>query len=402
MQTLTVKLRKHHPGQAQLTREARRFNVVAWGRRGGKSAYGEDRLIHPALAGQPVGWFGPTYKVLGDAWRDVRRILQPVTLSSNATDRRIELITGGAVEMWTLENKDAGRSRKYKRVIIDEAGLVHDLGAIWQEAIRPTLADLEGDAWFLGTPKGMNYFKRIFDYGQDPLRPEWKSWQMPTSVNPFIKASEIAAARQELPERTFRQEWLAEFIEDAGGVFRKVRGAATCQRREPYSGRFVAGLDWAQTHDFTVMVVIDADTRRVVDMDRFNQIDWAIQRGRVKAMTERWGVTDILAESNSIGGPNIEALWADGLPVTAFETTATSKPPLIESLALAFEKSEIEILDDPVLIGELEAYERTVSAVTGRSRFGAPEGMHDDTVMALALAWQGVATSGPLFFFAED
>jgi hypothetical protein len=165
------------------------------------------------------------------------------------------------------------------------------------------------------------------------------------------------------------------------------------------SNRFLLNY---KRYDFTVLVVMDAQTRRVVDMDRFNKVDWVFQRERVKMMAAKWQAHQIVAESNSIGGPNIEALQREGLPVIAFETTASSKPPLIESLALAFEQGEIEILDDPVLVGELEAYERTVNAMTGRSRYSAPEGAHDDCVMSLALAWQGVAAGGPLFAWEMD
>lgn len=74
--------------------------------------------------------------------------------------------------------------------------------------------------------------------------------------------------------------------------------------------------------------------------------------------------------------------------------TATSKPPLIESLALAFEREECRWQDDPIWTGELEAYERKVSPITGRSQYSAPEGMHDDTVIARALAWEAVQRAG--------
>jgi hypothetical protein len=154
------------------------------------------------------------------------------------------------------------------------------------------------------------------------------------------------------------------------------------------------GVDWAQMHDFTVLTVLDRATRRMVDWQRFNQLDWALQRGHLTSMVRTWKVKRIIAERNSIGSPNIEALHREGLPVMAFDTTATSKPPLIESLVLAFERSEIGILANEVLIGELEAYERTVSEQTGRSRYSAPEGQHDDCVMSLALAWHGVMHGG--------
>ena len=86
----------------------------------------------------------------------------------------------------------------------------------------------------------------------------------------------------------------------------------------------------------------------------------------------------------------------DGVTIAPFQTTPSSKPPLIESLALAFERAEAQWQDDPVWTGELEAYERTVSPVTGRSRYNAPDGMHDDCVMSLALAWHGVAHHMPM------
>ena len=357
---------------------------------GGKTRLGIDRLIHPALDGQPVAFFAPTYKMMSDVWRELYNTVQPVTQRVSSQEHRLELITGGVIDMWSLDTPDAPRGRKYQRVVIDEAAMVPHLQEAWQASIRPTLTDFQGDAWFTSTPKGMNFFRTVWQYGQDPARSEWASWQMPTTANPFIKASEVDAAQAELPERIFAQEYLATFLEDAGGVFRGVRACATAERLTPYESRFVMGVDWGQTNDFTVLVVMDSETRTVVDLDRFNQIGWSMQRGRLRAMAERWGVASIVAESNSMGGPNVEALQDEGLPVTAFETTGTTKGPLIESLALAFERQEIVILNDPVLVGELEAYEREVSPVTGRSRYSAPEGMHDDCVMALALAWWGI------------
>lgn len=126
--------------------------------------------------------------------------------------------------------------------------------------------------------------------------------------------------------------------------------------------------------------------------DRFNQIDYAFQRGRLQVMTERWEDCAILPERNSIGEPIIEQLQRDGLRISkgpdgkpGFMTSAASKPQLIENLALAFERAEWSFQDDPVWTAELEAYERDYSAHTGRSQYGAPEGLHDDTVIARAL-----------------
>jgi hypothetical protein len=383
-----------HPAQRQIKRELARFNVLACGRRFGKTMFGHDMVIHPLLKGYPVGWFAPTYKILLDAWEEIERLLHPVTRRVSEQNKRIELWTGGKFEAWSLDNPDAGRARKYARVGIDEAAMASHLGKAWQEAIRPSLSDHAGDAFFYSTPKGRNYFWQLYQKGMDDAKGEWRSWQLPTSANPYIDAAEIEAARQELPDRVFRQEYLAEFIEDAGGVFRGVRDVCTAKRvAVPYPGTFRMGLDWGQSNDFTVASVFDVEKRRQVDRDRFNKVDWALQRARIVAMQDKWNCDRILAEANSIGGPNIEALRREGLPILGFTTTAQSKPQLIESLVLAIEKREVELLDEPNLINELEAYERTVSKETGRSKYSAPEGMHDDEVISLALGWMATNTA---------
>jgi hypothetical protein len=359
----------------------------------GKSTLGLDAVINTALSGKPAAWFSPTYKMLADVWRDAKRLLHSVTLRVNEQEKRIELLTRGVIDFWSLDNPDAARGRKYALAVIDEAAMVPALAEAWQEAIRPTLTDYQGGAWFLSTPKGRNFFWQLWQRGMDDAKGEWQSWQMPTSANPFIAESEIAAAAEELPERVFQQEYLAQFIEDNGSVFRGVRDVCTAQRVAPYDGTFRMGVDWGQSNDFTVIAVFDANKRRMVDMDRFNKVDWALQRGRLKAMADKWKVERIVAEHNSIGGPNIEALRREGLPVVAFTTTAQSKGPLIESLVLAIEKREVTLLNDPVLINELEAYERTVSKETGRSKYSAPEGMHDDVVISCALGWMATNTA---------
>lgn len=346
--------------------------------------------VRPALEGKPVGYFTPTYKLLTEYWRNLTAILAPVTKRANATEHRIELITGGLIECWTLEDSNAGRSRKYARVIPDEAGLVANLGDIWQAAIRPTLADYQGDAWLLGTPKGRNFFYDCWMRGQDSLRIDWQSWQRPTSDNPYIKSEEIEAMRQEMTERRFEQEVQAQFLDDSGGVFRGVREAATEKAGTPTEGHiYVVGCDWGKSVDFTVFAVMDATDKKMVYLDRMNQHDYALQRQRLIALCERWKPGAVIAESNSMGTPIIEALARDRVPVRPFTTTNATKAVIIDALALAFERRDIRVLNDPILIDELQSYE-SERLPSGLTRYSAPENKHDDTVMALALAWSGL------------
>jgi hypothetical protein len=185
-----------------------------------------DRLIHAALKGKPVAWFSPTYRQLADVWRELQLRLRPITRDLNQVERRLELRGGGVIECWSLDSPDAGRGRGYACAVIDEAALVPNLEAAWQEGIRPMLSEYRGSAWFLSTPKGTaNYFHTLFQKGQDPAQVDWASWQMPTASNPYIAPEEIEAARQDVTDLAFAQEYLAQFVTWAGAVFRRILDA---------------------------------------------------------------------------------------------------------------------------------------------------------------------------------
>ena len=386
--TLDVRLPRLYASQRQIVANARRFNVVCCGRRWGKSLLGIERAASSAIDGQRVGWFAPTYKLLLEVWRELSARLRVIATRVSEQERRIELLTKGIIECWSLDSADAGKSRHYDIAIIDEAAMVTDLARAWQEAIRPTLMDTAGGAWFLSTPKGLNFFHTLFQWGQELA--DWRSWRKPTADNPYIKGEEIAEAQRALPERIFAQEILAQFIEDGAGVFRKVRAAAraVAMERGLPGAQYVIGVDWGKHNDFTVLTVLDAHTKSVVALDRFKQIDYSLQRGRLMALWERFNRPPIIAESNAMGEPVIESLRAAGLPVTPFTTTHASKTQIIEALALAFEREELAILPDAVLLSELQAYQ-SERLPGGLLRYSAPEGWHDDCVMSLALAWRG-------------
>lgn len=402
VQPVEVDLPSLYPVQQRIKDEGRRFNVLDIGRRAGKTFLGIHLALETAAAGEPVGWFAPSYKYVLEVWRDLVRPVSGIATKVNATERRIELPNGGSIEVWTLENEDAGRGRKYKRAIVDEAAMCSRLKSSWEESIRPTLTDLVGDAWFLSTPKGLNYFYDLFQRGQDgSTYPDWASWQLPSSVNPYLPAHEIEAIRLELPELAFKQEILAEFLSGDGAVFRNVDACLTAPATTPddHKGHLlVAGVDWARQHDFTALSVICCTCKAEVFLDRFNQIGWDFQRQRILSAVEEWGIRDVILETNSIGSPNLEALHyaaPKSVTVHGFETTSKSKPKLIQSLALAFERSFLQWLPDQTARHELIAYEATITE-SGYTKYGAPEGGWDDTVIARALAWKNAKHRIPI------
>jgi hypothetical protein len=402
----TVKLSPPHAAQARLLVEQRRFNVVALGRRAGKTKLAQRLLVMRALQHrEPVGYFAPTYKLLAEFWRDVRNLLSPVTVVKSEQDHRVEMLGGGVLECWSLDDPNPARGRKYGLICVDEAAMVRDLLEIWQLALRPTLTDLSGGAWFMSTPRGLNDFWSLYQQGQDPLQQEWASWQMPTSVNPFIRADELEAARLELPERAWAQEYRAEFLQIAGGgVFRGVSPVSRLQPAPPDRGhQYVIGVDWGRTNDFTAISIVDSSTGEQVALDRFSEIDYELQTERLHRWCEAYHPVLVVAEANAMGRPLVERLQTGyarliaeprpALPVWAWEATNASKAALVQALGLAIERGELTLLDDPVQEAELLGYEAQVLP-SGMIRYGAPSGQHDDTVIALGLAYLGSQREG--------
>ena len=407
-----LKMPSLHPAQIKVWKGRARYNIVCLGRRSGKTALGimlalgssaDISLEKAALQGGNVGWFAPSYKVLDDAWRQCKARLKPVIERSNEQTKRIEIIGGGSIEFWTLDDEDCGRGRKYHRVIIDEAGIAKRLQPAWENAIRPTLTDFGGDAWFLSTPKGRNYFYECYQRGINGQK-NWVSWQMPTSCNPFINPQEIEEARLNLPERTFQQEYLAQFLEDSGGVFRNIMSCAyeiesdeaLRNTQKINDGRaYIIGVDLARVEDFTVITVIDAKERKVVAIDRFNQIEYLFQLERLVRISNQFKHAPILIESNNTGIAFIEMAQRRGLSVRAFQTTNASKAEIIEKLAVAFEQQTISIPNYEPLISELMAFDQERLS-SGAIRYSAPAGQHDDCVMSLAIAFSDVGSIGEI------
>lgn len=364
------------------------------GRRWGKTVLGGALVGITLQQHGRVAWIAPTFKNTRPMWR---WLLQATAADAKAkrltvskSERSISTKRGGFLALYSGENIDSIRGENFHLVVLDEAARLPE--DAWVDAIMPTLADTDGDAVLISTPKGKNWFFREWIMGQQG-KGDVMSWVAPTNANPMLAIQRaFLRVRDRVPERTFRQEWLAEFVEE-GSVFRNIHDCMTAPldtTPDQHKGHhLVAGCDWARESDFTCFSVGCVTCRQEVARDRFNQVDYHVQTQRLRALAERWQPAAILTELNSIGAPVFEMLQRAGLPVVGFTTTAQTKPPLIENMALAFERSEWAWQADPVWTAELEAYERTVSATTGRSSYSAPAGAHDDTVICRALMlWQ--------------
>lgn len=391
------------PWQEQVVAEASRFNVPCIGRRAGKSTLCTDLAADVALDGGPVGWFTPTFKTMLDVWHELVEWMYPVTARLSIQERRIELISGGLIEFWSLDNPHSGRGRRYKRVVIDEAAQIPNLMRVFNTTVRPTLTDYSGDAWFPSTPHGLGDYWQLWQRGQirGDQWPDWMSWQMPSTVNPYLPAGEVDAASRELPELEYQQEYGAQFVDMSGAVFRRVRDAATGQPTEPVDGRdYVMGVDLARVTDYTVCTVLDTgggDGAQQVHLDRFNRVDWEVQLDRLEAIAAKYLPRVVVVDRTGVGDMPYMKL-AERLARVSPKTVTrgirfsnANKMAMVQDLARGFEQGQLIILDTATpngaaQFGELLAFEAQERA-TGSLTYNAPAGGHDDTVTSLMLAW---------------
>lgn len=279
------------------------------------------------------------------------------------------------------------RGRRAHRVIVDEAAYVPD--SVMQEAVTPLLADYDGQLIEVSTPGGRNHFWHTFQRGQDELQPRYRSFRFPTSENPYIPSGYLQAEKESKPERVFQQEYLAQFLEEDGTVFRRVAAAVDKGRTQNEAVRpgvrYRLGVDLARVEDFTVLVVTDVLSGRQVYFERFNQISWERQIASIESACSAYNRAEIVLDSTGIGDPIFEAIRKKGLPVTPFIFTNHSKEALIDNLAMEIEQRLVSLMDIDVQTNELLAYQYEITP-SRNVRMNAPSGMHDDCVIALALS----------------
>lgn len=381
---MDVVLPRPHAGQLRLDEALRgaRFGVVMCGRRFGKTKYGIYRACRAALEGERVGWFAPTYKYSLEAWREITHRLRPVAASVSEQEKRIELLTGGVIECWTMDTPDPARGREYHVVVIDEAGIVKDVEAIWQAAILPTLARHAGRALFLGTPKGRTHgFSVMFAKGEhrdEDGTGRWASVRAPTQDNPFIPREEIEVARAELPPGVFSQEYEGIPADDGANPF-GLSAIQACIAPMSMNAPAVWGWDFARAQDWTVGTALDA-YGHVCKLERWQGKPWGETRRIVAEVTKQ---TPAVGDSTGLGDVVVESLQALNCPISGYHFTAKSKQALMERLSVAIQSKQVTF-PAGVISSELEtfAYEYTAHGV----RYEAPSGLHDDAVMSLALA----------------
>jgi len=196
----------------------------------------------------------------------------------------------------------------------------------------------------------------------------------------------------------FRQEYMAEFLEDSAGVFRGVDGCLVADADavaglETRSHNVLVGCDIAKHTDFTVCIAMDTKTGLCLEIERFNQLDWPVQRERIASFVKRWQAR-LVMDATGVGDPVFDDLRRVLPQVEGFKITSQTKRELVQGLMVAVEQRRVMWPATwDVLTAEMKRYEYEIGP-TGQISYAAPSGYHDDCVMALALGVWGCHTFG--------
>ena len=418
-----------HAAQMEIHRaRERRFRTVCTGRRFGKTLCLAAELLDRGGCEQAgdYGWVAPTYNVAERGIEAFRMIAEGFVNVVGRAPCRVEFAgKQGPVRVWFLsaDNPDSIRGFGFQGLVIDEAAAIPQ--DVWHYVLRPTIAQTLGWAVFVSTPKGRNWFYDLYTRGKEESEKEYASFTFPSNASPYFPAKEWEEAKRTLPEDVFRQEYMAEFMEDSAGVFRGVDGCLIPETGNSkletgeYHRSVVIGCDVAKHTDWTVLIAMEAETGKCFAMERFNMLDWPIQKERIVGFARKWRGRVIL-DATGVGDPIYDDLKRVLPDIEGFKLTAGSKVELVQRLIVAVEQRQVtwpagrvhhrgtegtEESGDgcpqinaevrrwdagnwEILTNEMKRYEYEIRPGGGIS-YGAPSGYHDDCVMALALANHG-------------
>ena len=364
-----------------------RYKVIVFHRQAGKTTMAINELLKQATIKQGTYFYiAPTYRMAKQiAWDMLKHYLpKELTTKINESELLVELVNGSKIYLKGADNPDSLRGVTLTGVILDEYGMMKK--EVWDAIIRPTT--IVNQAWvlFIGTPNGKNHFFENYKRGERQ-ETDWFSWKLTVDDTQMIPTDELERIKKETTQEFFNQEYLCEFLEGAGQIFRRIEENTKDTLKDPIAKhQYVLGVDLGKAMDFTVITTMDRMTHEVVYIERFNKIDWEFQASRIEAVVRKYNNAYMWIDSTGKGDPVADNLSRKGLSVRRFEYTNDKKKQLIENLILKFEYDKIKIPNDQNLREELEVFTYEVSPKTRMIMYNAPSGYHDDCVNSLALA----------------
>lgn len=383
---MTIKGYKPHESQKlihhSIRNELYKYYILNIGRQFGKTMLGINQMLDWAIndSGCNIAWVTPIYK----QGKKVFSELEKATINSGLFEyNQTELTVKGfnsTISFFSGERPDNIRGNTFDYLIIDEFAFTRE--ELWSEVLSATVLVKGKKVLFISTPKGKNHFYKL------SLQPNYdnryKYFHFTSYDTPFINALDLEERKRSLPSHVFKQEYLAEFIDNASGLFTNVRD---CILTPEKSTKYYGGLDIGRADDYTVLTIVN-EKNQTVFCERWRQDEWTKIIDKVAIEINKYQAKTYV-EVNNQGDVFFEMLRKKcNRLVEPYITTAKTKPIMIEDLAVLFEQKDISILDISWLIDELEAFTYIYNANTRNVQYSAPQGVHDDSVISLSLAIQ--------------
>lgn len=333
----------------------------------------------------------PTYSEGKDTvWRDPNMFFHfiPTELIKrrNETELVVEFINGSIYQVKGGEDFERLRGPGPLGCVFDEFGTMRF--EAWQ-VVEPALRAKDGWAWFIGTPHGKNHFHQFYQRGLGEHK-NWKSFFLKADTSGIFTEEALGEAKKSMTQKMFGQEMMCDWLENEGTVFRAVREAMTSHVESPKSAHlYVIGADLAKVTDFTVLTVYDRIHNNQVYQEKFQTLEWPFQKAKIAALSKHYNNALVKIDATGLGDPIADDLARQGVPVDPFKITEQTKKELIEKLSIWIEQKKCLLLPLNETLEEFDNFSYEIGA-TGKIRYQARQGFHDDIVISHALAINGL------------
>lgn len=404
---------------------------VTCGRGWGKTLWLFCRVVVPFLDQNPgakVMWVAPTYLTCMSPIEDVCKGRNDQTGEpylpefDNEHNRVWEFVTtkSGSVFKWwngseitfrSADSPDSIVSRGFNLIVIDEACLIADQ-KIFTQQILGTARKANVKIFMISSPRGKKHWTyQYFLKGQDLKDKMYLSFQQPYYKNPHY-SEVLTKLIKDIPDYLYRQEYLAEYIEDGDSVFKDIDSVLSGKEiifegqqqewainiediqvktldsvfiRRAEDRRFITGLDLAKSVDYTVLWTMDLDTGDTVYYRRLNKMDYRDVLRIATEVCHRYNQSELIFDATGVGAGLADMLRNHDVVAHPFVFTNESKNEIVNKLAVSIEYKEISIPNIRTIRTELAVFTYGLTR-TGKISYNAPSGFHDDIVMSLALA----------------
>jgi hypothetical protein len=387
MATITYQRPRLYSKQEEAIFSPKRYAVIEGATKSGKTVACLSWIVEQALRGrqgQTFWWVAPVYPQARIAFRRLRRGLSQSLYTANESELTVKLLNGATVAFKSGEKPDNLYGEDVYGVVIDEATRLREES--WH-AVRSTMTATRGPIRIIGNVKGRKNWAYILARRAEVGERDWHYAKLTAydAVDAgIVDEDEVKQAKSMLPENVFQELYLAEPSDDGGNPFGQL-AIQKCIAPISSGTPVIFGVDLAKSVDWTVAIGLDVHGS-VCKFERF-QLAW---EETVNKLANLIGFTPALVDSTGVGDPIVERLQRRLPNVTGYSFSSTSKQKLMEGLSLAIQTQDITYPEGEIT-SELDAfyYEYTRTGV----RYSAPSGLHDDCVMALALAVQGKSSS---------